>query len=127
MSQFDLTKMGITLPKNTDANDAKKIIKKIASINNAIVDLIDEDEEAENEMRDIYAQIKEKCKKLWNRQREIRQLKKMRQEKKLLLLGERIAYFKELKALGANVKQESLSQITTETASRKMLVEAGVN
>jgi uncharacterized protein (DUF1810 family) len=122
MSQFDLVKMGITLPKNSDANDVKKVIKKIASINNAIVDLIDEDVKAESEMKDIYDQIKEKCKRLWTRQREIRQLKKVREEKKLLLLGERIAYFKELKALGANVKQEDLAQITNNAASRKMLV-----
>jgi predicted nucleic acid-binding Zn-ribbon protein len=127
MSQFDLTKMGISLPKNSDPNDVKKIIKKIAAINNAIVDLIDEDEEAEKEMKELYAQIKERCAKIWKKQKDIRNLKKMRQEKKLLLLGERIAYFKEMKQLGVNVKTESLEQITAGATSKKMLVEAGVN
>lgn len=127
MSQFDLTKMGISLPKNSDPNDVKKIIKKIAAINNAIVDLIDEDEEAEKEMKELYAQIKERCAKIWKKQKDIRSLKKIRQEKKLLLLGERIAYFKEMKSLGVNVKAESLEQITAGATSKKMLVEAGVN
>jgi predicted nucleic acid-binding Zn-ribbon protein len=127
MSQFDLTKMGISLPKNSDPNDVKKIIKKIAAINNAIVDLIDEDEEADKEMKELYAQIKERCAKIWKKQKDIRNLKKMRQEKKLLLLGERIAYFKEMKQLGVNVKTESLEQITAGATSKKMLVEAGVS
>lgn len=127
MSQFDLTKMGISVPKNIETTDVKKVIKKIAGINNAIVDLIDEDEKADGEMKELYAQIKEKCKKIWNRQRELRQEKKTRQEKKLLLLGERIAYFKEMKQLGLNVKQEDLAQITSNAASKKMLVEAGTN
>lgn len=122
MSQFDLTKMGISVPKNIETTDVKKVIKKIAGINNAIVDLIDEDEKADGEMKELYAQIKEKCKKIWNRQRELRQEKKARQEKKLLLLGERIAYFKEMKQLGLNVKQEDLAQITSNAASKKMLV-----
>lgn len=116
MSQLDLIKKGISVPKNIETTDVKKVAKKIASINNAIVDLIDLDEKADGEM-----------KKLWSRQREIRQAKKIRQEKRLLLLGERIAYFKEMKALGVSVKHEKLTQITTGAASKKMLVEAGVN
>lgn len=127
MSQFDLTKMGITLPKNSDANDVKKVVKKIASTNNAIVDLIDQDEKDIERLKEINIEIKEKCRKLLAEQKEIRAEKKIRQEKKLLLLGERIAYFKEMKSLGVNVKVESLEQITSNAASKKMLVEAGVN
>lgn len=115
------------LMKLNDSQDVKKVIKKIASTNNAIVELIDQDEKDFERMKEINQEIKEKCKKLLAEQKQIRAEKKARQEKKLLLLGERIAYFKEVKSLGLNVKEENLEQITSNAASRKMLVEAEVS
>lgn len=111
------------LMKLNDSQDVKKVIKKIASTNNAIVELIDQDEKDFERMKEINQEIKEKCKRLLAEQKQIRAEKKARQEKKLLLLGERIAYFKEVKSLGLNVKEENLEQITSNAASRKMLVE----
>lgn len=115
------------LMKLNDSQDVKKVIKKIASTNNAIVELIDQDEKDFERMKEINQEIKEKCKKLLAEQKQIRAEKKARQEKKLLLLGERIAYFKEVKSLGLNVKEENLEQITSNAASRKMLVEEEVS
>jgi len=115
------------LMKLNDSQDVKKVIKKIASTNNAIVELIDQDEKDFERMKEINQEIKEKCKRLLAEQKQIRAEKKARQEKKLLLLGERIAYFKEVKSLGLNVKEENLEQITSNAASRKMLVEAEVS
>src|SRR5574343_167688 len=109
------------LMKLNDSQDVKKVIKKIASTNNAIVELIDQDEKDFERMKEINQEIKEKCKRLLAEQKQIRAEKKARQEKKLLLLGERIAYFKEVKSLGLNVKEENLEQITSNAASRKML------
>ncbi|MCE7856897.1 MAG: hypothetical protein DYG97_10185 [Ignavibacteria bacterium CHB3] len=122
MNTTDLAKIGISVPKNIETTDVKKVIKKIASTNNAIVDLIDQDEKDFERMKEINQEIKEKCKRLLAELKDIRADKKARQEKKLLLLGERIAYFKEMKQLGLNVKQEDLAQITTNASSRKMLV-----
>lgn len=127
MSQYDLAKIGISVPKNIETSDVKKVIKKIASTNNAIVNLIDQDEKDIERMKEINQEIKEKCKRLLAEQKQIRAEKKARQEKKLLLLGERIAYFKEVKSLGLNVKEENLEQITSNAASRKVLVEAEVS
>lgn len=115
------------LMKLNDSQDVKKVIKKIASTNNAIVELIDQDEKDFERMKEINQEIKEKCKRLLAEQKQIRAEKKARQEKKLLLLGERIAYFKEVKSLGLNVKEENLEQITSNAASRKVLVEAEVS
>lgn len=125
MSQnLDLQKLGINLPKNTDSTELKKVIKKIASVNNQIVDLIDEEENDLERIKNIKAEIKQKCAKLLDEMKSLRNKKKVFTENRLLLLGERNAYQKELKALGVSMRADDLSKITTNAASQKVLVAA---
>lgn len=121
-NNLDLQKFGINLPKNTDSVELKKVIKKIAAINNQVADLIDDETNDAERLKVIKNEIKEKCKKILEEQKEIRNRKKAFSEKKLMLLGERNAYKKELKALGVSMRSEELATITTNAASKKILL-----
>lgn len=122
-NKLDLNKFGINLPKNTDSVELKKVIKKIAQINNQIVDLIDDEENDSDRLKQIKAEIKLKCAKLLEEQKKIRSKKEPRKENKMLLLGERNAYQKELKALGVSMKTEDVAKIAVNAASQKLLQE----
>jgi len=122
-NKLDLHKLGINLPKNTDSGELKKVIKKIAQINNQIVDLIDDDENDSERLKEIKSEIKAKCAKLLDEQKKIKASKKVRVENKLLFLGERNAYQKELKSLGVSMKTEDLAKIAVNAASQKVLLE----
>lgn len=119
---LNLKSLGITSSKELSA-DVRKLIKQIAKINDEIVDLVNEDETDAARLKQIKAEIREKCKKLLEEQKEIKQDVKARVEKKLLLLGERNAYHKELKANGIETKKVSLSQISRAASSRNVLAE----
>ena len=120
-NKLDLYKLGINLPKNTDSVELKKVIKKIAQINNQIVNLIDDEENDSERVKQIKSEIRQKCSKLLDEQKKIKSVKRIRIETKLLLLGERNAYQKELKALGVSLKTEDVAKIAVNAASAKAL------
>lgn len=128
-SKLDLQKFGIdpavtTLPKNIDPA-VKNVIKKIGKVNNTIVDILDEEEKAYEEMRKLREEIKQRTAKLTARLKEIRLDQKARNEQKLLLLGEREAYKKDFIELGGRFKSNNFSLVAKQTAiGSKELVEA---
>lgn len=121
---LDLNKLGISLSENTSSADVKKVVKKIAAVNNEVVNIIEADEASIERIKEIKAEMKEKNRKLLEELKQLKSEKKVRTEKKLLLLGERIAYVKDLKQLGVSMEKKNLSLITKNAASQRVLVEA---
>lgn len=114
-SGLDLQKFGInpavtTLPKNVDPA-VKNVIKKIGKVNNTIVDILDEEEAANEEIRKLREEIKNRTHKLTAQIKNLRLANKARGEQKLLLLGEREAYKKEFIELGGRFKSNDFSLV----------------
>jgi septal ring factor EnvC (AmiA/AmiB activator) len=120
--QMNLERFGISASvQKTDQTSAKNLAKSLRKINDHLAAIADDEDQEEKELKEIKQEIQEKCQKLLARQKQIKQDRKKRAEERMLYLGERRAYMKELKALGFDIKGQDVAMIP-QNASRKVEV-----
>lgn len=117
-TQLNLEELGINASEDLTVKNfpvMKKLAKKVSIINKEIADLCFQEDEEDKEMLKIKNKIQQQCSKLIERQKEIKQNRKIFTERRLMLLGERLAYYKEFKELGANVDLKDFTKIVGDT------------
>jgi chromosome segregation ATPase len=103
---------GIDLPTMTKGNSAlQSLSKKFNSVNSALSDLAQLEADCQTELKDVKNEIAELTGQLKVKQKELRQTIKVISEKRLLHLGERGGYLKQIAEMGGKVKRLDVSKL----------------
>ncbi len=106
---IDLSKLSDT--KNKSVKILKSLGNKFNAINSTLSDLAQLEADCDTELTDIRKEIAELTVELKKRQKELKQTLKIIAQKRLIMLGERSVYLKEINELGGKVKQLDIKKL----------------
>ena len=112
LSQVTVNSEGIDNSKKNNNSKALKVLSKnFNNVNNTLSDLAQYEAELDDELVDIKLEIANLTGKLKIRAKDIRNALKVIEEKRLLSLGERASYLKQINDLGGSVKRLDITKL----------------
>ena len=96
---------------NQSIQPIQSLSAKYNSVNNIISELAQLEADSQEELNDIKKEIAEKTKTLKSRQKELRQQLKAIGERRMMVLGERTAYMKQIRSLGGKVGTTDIKKL----------------
>ncbi len=109
-----LTTEVTTVNSKSNKRSAATLVKSFNGVNNQLSDIAQEQVELDEEMKLINAEINRKTAELKKRKKEIKDKQKALIAVRLVKLGERDAYGKQLKQLGAKVQSTDITKLLAE-------------
>ncbi len=111
ISKTTIGERGLNGKVSIPSNAVNELHKNFNLVNNTLSDLAQFEADCEKELKELSEEIKNKTYSLKNKQKELRATLKNLKEKRLLVLGERSGYVKQIRAIGGKIKSVDTSKL----------------